>query len=266
MARKKTTSTVREKEAGEDKQISAAVRTMSVLEALSEGGFFTFDELVDKVGLAKPTLFRFLKTLKSLGYIQQHPDSKYSLSLKMLTIGSKALDSMDLHEISRPLIKKLANHFQETVHLAILIDDKVVYIQKVESRHTIRMYSTIGKQAPLYCTSLGKALLAWNPDRHDMVSRIELVPYTKKTITTRKALEAELDAIRERGYAIDDEEHEPDIHCIGAPIFDYSGAVVAAVSVAWPVFRFHAEQESRNAAVVMAAAREISTLMGYEPK
>jgi len=247
-----------------EKQISAAVRTMAVLEALSEGGFYAFDTLVEKVGLAKPTLFRFLKTLKSLGYIVQHEDSRYSLSLKMLTVGSKALGSMDLHDASRPVIKRLAKHFQETVHLAILMDAKVVYIQKVESIHTIRMYSTIGKQAPLHCTSLGKALLAWQPDRDQIIKKLDLVPYTRNTIVTRKALITELNAIRERGYSTDNEEHEPDIRCIGAPVFDYSGSVIAAVSVAWPVYRHKPEDEAKNAATVMEAAGEISKLMGYE--
>jgi IclR family KDG regulon transcriptional repressor len=248
----------------EEKQISAAVRTMAVLEALSEGGSFTFDALVEKVGLAKPTLFRFLKTLKSLGYVLQHEDSRYSLSLKMLTVGSKALGAMELHDASRPVIKRLAKYFKETVHLAILMDAKVVYIQKVESVHTIRMYSTIGKQAPLHCTSLGKALLAWNPDREKIVKKLELVPYTRNTIVTSKSLLAELDAIRELGYSTDNEEHEPDIRCIGAPVFDYSGSVIAAVSVAWPVYRYKPEEEPKNAATIMAAAKEISTLMGYE--
>ena len=169
---------------------------MAVLEALSEGGFYTFDALVEKVGLAKPTLFRFLKTLKALGYIIQHEDSRYSLSLKMLTVGSKALGAMDLHDASRPVIKRLARYFQETVHLAILMDARVVYIQKVESVHTIRMYSTIGKQAPLYCTSLGKALLAWQSDRDQIVKKLDLVPYTRNTIVTRKALIAEIEAAR----------------------------------------------------------------------
>jgi len=254
------------KTSSEEKQISAAVRTMSVLEALSEGGSFTFDELVEKVGLAKPTLFRFLKTLKSLGYIQQRDDSRFSLSLKMLTVGSKALDSMDLHDVSRPVIKRLARHFQETTHLAILMDAKVVYIQKVESVHTIRMYSTIGKQAPLHCTSLGKALLAWHPDRKDIVSQLQLIPYTRKTIVSKSALLAELDAIRARGYSTDIEEHEPDIRCIGAPVFDYSGSVIAAVSVAWPVYRYKTEDETKNAATIIQAAQEISKLMGYEKK
>lgn len=250
----------------DEKQISAAVRTMAVLEALSESGSYTFDTLVEKVGLAKPTLFRFLKTLKSLGYVLQHEDSRYSLSLKMLTVGSKALGAMDLHEASRPVIKRLAKHFKETVHLAILMDTKVVYIQKVESIHTIRMYSTIGKQAPLYCTSLGKALMAWQPDRGKIVRNLELIPYTRNTIVKRKALLAELDAIRERGYSTDIEEHEPDIRCIGSPIFDYSGSVIAAVSVAWPVYRYKPEDETKNATIIMAAAGEISKLMGYETK
>lgn len=248
-----------------DKPISAAVRTMAVLEALSEGGFFSFDTLSERVGLAKPTLFRFLKTLKALGYVLQDDESKYSLSLKMLTIGSKALESMDLYEVSRSVIKRLSNHFKETVHLAIMVDEKVAYIQKVESKYTIRMYSTIGKQAPLYCTSLGKALLAWSQDRQEIIHRLNLVPYTKNTIVSKKNLELELAKTRERGYSIDAEEHETDIHCLGAPIFDFTGAVVAAISVAWPIFRYHPEKEAQNASVIIEAAQEISRLMGSEP-
>lgn len=253
-----------EKKATTDKSISAVVRTMAVLEALSEGGFFSFETLSERVGLAKPTLFRFLKTLKSLGYVSQSEDSKYSLSLKMLNVGSKALESMDLYEVSRNVIKRLATHFNETVHLAIMVDEKVAYIQKVESKYTIRMYSTIGKQAPLYCTSLGKSLLAWAPNQKDIIERINLIPYTKNTIVTTKNLELELAKTRERGYSLDNEEHESDIHCIGAPIFDYSGAPVAALSVAWPNFRYNAARETQNALIIIKAANEISHLMGNQ--
>ena len=247
-----------------DKSISAVVRTMAVLEALSEGGFFSFETLSERVGLAKPTLFRFLKTLKSLGYVTQSEDSKYSLSLKMLNVGSRALESMDLCEVSRNVIKRLAAHFKETVHLAIMVDEKVVYILKVESKYTIRMYSTIGKQAPLYCTSLGKSLLAWASNQQEIMDRINLVPDTKNTIITRQNLELELAKTRERGYSTDDEEHEADIHCLGAPIFDYSGSPIAAISVAWPIFRYDAAKEAQNALVIIKAANEISRLMGNE--
>jgi len=247
-----------------EKSISAVVRTMAVLEALSEGGYSSFETLSEHIGLAKPTLFRFLKTLKSLGYVLQREDSKYSLSLKMLNVGSKTLDSMDLNEVSRLVIKRLAAYFKETVHLAIMVDDMVAYIQKVESKHTIRMYSTIGKQAPLYCTSLGKVLLAWSPDRQDIIHRLNLVPYTKNTIVSKKALALELGKTRERGYSIDAEEHETDIHCIGAPIFDYSGVPIAAISVSWPIFRYDASKELQNALMIMEAANEISHLMGHE--
>ncbi len=260
MTAKKTS----ENEVTTDKSISAVVRTMTVLEALSEGGFFSFETLSERIGLAKPTLFRFLKTLKSLGYVTQSEDSKYSLSLKMLNVGSKALESMDLCEVSRNVIKRLATRFNETVHLAIMVDEKVAYIQKVESKYTIRMYSTIGKQAPLYCTSLGKSLLAWAPNQNDIIERINLIPYTKNTIVTRINLELELAKTRERGYSLDNEEHESDIHCIGAPIFDYSGSPVAAISVAWPNFRYDTASEARNALIIIKAANEISHLMGNQ--
>jgi IclR family KDG regulon transcriptional repressor len=246
-----------------EKAISATVRTIAVLEALAKGGYASLETLAKRADLSKPTLFRFLKTLKNLGYVVQHDDTKYSLSLKMFHIGASALSSIDLYEAARPVILRLAKHFGETVHVAVMMDEMVVYVMKVESKHTIRMYSNIGKRAPLYCTSLGKAMLAWTADADTIVERLELVPYTERTIVAKAALLRELDSTRGRGYSIDSEEHEEKIHCIGAPIFDYSGNVVAAVSVSWPVFRFEARMEGDWAKAVMDAAAEISSVLGY---
>jgi IclR family transcriptional regulator, KDG regulon repressor len=244
--------------------ISAALRTMTVLEALSEGGYASLETLAEKVGLSKPTLFRFLRTLKALGYVLQRDDAKYSLSLKMLNIGSRVLGSMDLLEVSTPVIEGLARHFGETVHLAVMVEYSVVYVKKVESKHTIRMYSNIGKQAPLYCTSLGKALLAWSPDRKEILAKMELLPFTEHTIRSKKALAKELEKVRDLGYSVDAGEHEADIHCLGAPIFDHTGAAIAAISVSWPVFRHLPEKEEENARVIQAAGNEISRLLGHE--
>jgi len=245
------------------KGVSATARTVAILEALAQSGYTSLEPLAQKVGIAKPTLFRFLKTLKGLGYVIQHDDTRYSLSLKMFNVGSQALASMDLYETAKPIVKRLSDAIGETVHLAVMVDESVVYIMKMESKYTIRMYSTIGKQAPLYCTALGKAMLAWNPDREAIVSRIKFSRHTERSIVSAKALKRELDITRKRGYAIDAEEHEDNIHCIGAPVFDYTGQVTAAISVSWPVFRYDLSREPAWAEVIMAAAREISSLLGH---
>jgi IclR family KDG regulon transcriptional repressor len=250
----------------EGKAISATLRTVAILEALAECGNSSLESLAVRVSLAKPTLFRFLKTLKTLGYVLQHEDMKYSLSLKMFNVGAKALQSMDLSTIAQPIIRNLSDHFGETVHVAVKMEDMVVYIMKVESRHTIRMYSTIGRRAHMHCTSLGKALLSWDPDSETLARRIPLVRFTQNTITDIDALLSEMEATRARGYSIDAEEHESNIHCIGAPVFDLSGTVVAAISVAWPIFRFDPAREGEWALEVMAAAKRISTLLGHEQK
>lgn len=250
----------------DEKLISATMRTISVLEALAQRGCTSLEPLATKVGMSKATLFRFLRTLKNLGYVIQHDDTKYSLGLKMFNVGAQALTSMDIYEAARPVLRRLSEHFGETVHLAVMVDEKVLYVMKMESRHTIRMYSTIGKQAPLYCTSLGKALLAWSQDREAIVRRIEFVPYTKHTIDSAEALERELALTKERGYSVDAQEHEENIHCLGAPVFDYTGEVVAAISVAWPIFRFDIAKEKDCAKVIIEAAAELSALLGYGAK
>lgn len=249
-----------------EKAVSATVRTVAILEALSEEGNASLEPLSARLGLAKPTLFRFLKTLKHLGYVIQHDDLTYSLSLRMYNIGAKAMQSMDITKAAEPVIKDLSKRFGETIHVAVMMDEAVVYIMKIESKHTIRMYSTIGRRAPLYCTSLGKSLLAWSPDREALIKNMKFTKYTEKTIVSKKDLRREMDEIRLRGYSIDAEEHEPSIHCIGAPIFDFSGNVVAAVSVAWPTFRFDLSREKEWAMELMKSAALISGRMGFDKK
>jgi len=128
------------------------------------------------------------------------------------------------------------------------------------------MFSRVGRRIPLYCTAIGKVLLAYSrpEERKAALDGVRLVAFTPSTITTRAGLEAELKSIKAKGYGRDAGEHEEGIECIGAPIFDRDGAVVAALSVSWPLFRFEAGKESERAAVVAAAARKVSGILGYE--
>lgn len=245
--------------------VSAAARALAVLESLSRRRSAGLEELSTEMGLAKPTVYRFLQTLQELGYARRDGGERWAMTLKTFNVGSRALDHIDLHSAALPVAEALAEELGETVHMGVLEGDSAVYVLKIESKYTIRMFSRVGRRIPLYCTAIGKVLLAYSSpeERRAALEGVRLVAFTPKTITTRAALEAELKAIRERGYGLDAEEHEEGIRCIGAPIFDRDGAVAAALSVSWPLFRYEGGKEAQRAAAVAGAAREVSALLGH---
>ncbi len=245
--------------------VSAAVRTLSILEHLGHQNAIGLEDLSREVGLAKPTLYRFLLTLQELGYARREHDDRWAVTLRMFNMGSRALDHMDLLSAAKPIAEELAAGLGETVHMGVLDGDSAVYVLKIESRYTIRMYSRVGRRMPLHCTAIGKVILAFSPpaERAAQLDGIKLVAFTPNTLATRLSLEAELERIRREGFGRDDEEHEEGIRCIAAPVFDYTGSVVAAISVSWPRFRFDPASEPAWAEQVKSAAARISSILGY---
>ena len=245
--------------------VSAATRALVVLERLSRQRNIGLEDLSRDVKLAKPTVYRFLLTLQELGFVRRAEGDRWAITLKLFNIGSRALDHLDLHAVARPIAEELSEELGETVHMGVLEGNSAVYILKIESRYTIRMFSRVGRRIPLYCTTIGKNLLAFaqEEDRESALKGVRFQAFTKKTLTTRAALYAELERVREQGFALDDEEHEEGIHCIGAPIFDHTGAVVATISVSWPGFRYERGPEDEKIDHVKAAAGRISAFLGY---
>lgn len=150
------------------------------------------------------------------------------------------------------------------MHLAVLDEGEVVYVDKRESTHTIRMYSAVGRRAPVHCTGLGKAMMAFfSPARQaEILNRRGLKQFTENTLTSVDALQSEFAEIRRRGYALDVEEHEHDICCVGAPVFDYTGQVVAAISVTIPAFRTDVNSLHALGGDVLGAAQSVSRKLG----
>jgi IclR family KDG regulon transcriptional repressor len=245
--------------------ISAAVRVLAVLERLSQQRAIGLEEISREIKLAKPTVYRFLLTLQELGYARRVDGERWAMTLRMFNVGSRALDHLDLLAAARPIAEALSEELGETVHMGVLDGDSAVYVLKIESRYTIRMYSRVGRRMPLYCTAIGKILLAYagNEERDALLEGVRLLAMTKNTLTTRAALDAELALIRAQGYARDNEEREENLHCIGAPIFDYTGAVVAVLSVSWPSFRYQIADEPGWIERVKSAAASISSVLGY---
>lgn len=248
--------------------VSAASRALAVLESLSRRRSVGLEELSREIGLAKPTVYRFLQTLQALGYARRDETERWAMTLKTFNVGSRALDHTDLYASARPVAEALAEELGETVHMGVLEGDSAVYVLKIESKYTIRMVSRVGRRVPLYCTAIGKVLLAYSSaeERKAALDGVKLVAFTPNTLTTRATLEAELKRTKAQGFAQDAEEHEEGIRCLGAPIFDRDGFVAAALSVSWPLFRYERGKEADYAAAIVAAAGKVSALLGYEAR
>ena len=224
-------------------------------------------EIGAKTGLHRSTAHRILMALEYNDLIKQNPDTgKYHLGIKLFKLGHQAVSQLNLREICRPFLSRLMNETQETIHLAVLDDDQVLYLDKVEGPHALRMPSRVGRHIPTYCTSLGKAMLSCLDDHEvkNIFRSRALRPHTVNTVKTLDRLLTELRVIRRRGYSVDNEEIEIGLRCVGAPIKDHTGAMVGAISTAAPSARLAAQKIPGVGKLVMAVAAEISEQLGYE--
>ncbi|MFA6505628.1 MAG: IclR family transcriptional regulator C-terminal domain-containing protein [Treponemataceae bacterium] len=246
------------------KTISAVARAFVIVEKLALVSSSNLEELARATRLAKPTVYRFLLTLRELGYVRKDDADRWFLTMKLFSVGSKALDHIELPTVARPIAQALSADLGETVHMGILDEDDALYILKIESRFNIRMYSRVGKKIPLYCTAIGKTLLADMDEaaRKKAIAAMKLVPFTPNTLRNADTLETELERIRKEGIAADAEEHEMGVTCLAAPIRDHSGRVVAALSTSWPLFRYDAARRDEYAVRIKRAAAEISAILG----
>ena len=243
-------------------------RALAILEVLSaEGPDLSLGEISDKLDLHKSTAHRLTMVLERHKLIERHSVSgRYRLGLKLFELGSRAISHLDLRERARPVLDQLVLETGETVHLGILDDTEVLYLDKVEPARSVRMSSTVGRRNPVYCTAMGKAILAYLPEAQveAIVRKQGLKAVTANTITSFLDLKAELKVIRERGYAIDNEEIEEGLRCIGCVVRDFSGGAVAAISVSGPSFRVTKEKVNALSRPVVSAASILSAEFGFK--
>jgi DNA-binding IclR family transcriptional regulator len=248
--------------------IKSIDKALDVLEILaSEKRAIGVTELSRMLNVNKSTLHGTLTTLLNRGYLEQdHETGKYKLGLAILSIADAALKDLDLRNKAKPIIKKLSQKHNETVHMVVLRQGKVVYIEKQESAQSMRIHTEIGKRLPAHCTGVGKVLLAWldKEERKKIIEQHGLSKFTLNTITDEETLERHLEEIRKNGYATDNEEIEEGLRCVAAPIRDYSGKVIAAISIAGPSMRMSLKKLEEMAQSVMDAAMEISRAIGYK--
>ena len=221
-------------------------------------------ELVQKLGLTRSNLYRLLATLQEMGYLEVTQDAKYILTFKMFMLGSSVVGLKQLSPIVRPYMAHLAEISQENVNLAVMYEHKVLYIDKIESKHYLKIDQPIGQIDPLHCTALGKILLSGLNDLEleIFLRSTNLIPYTKNTITDPKVLAGVVRNVRKQGYAIDFEELSDGIHCIGAPIRDHTNKVIAAISVSGPAVRLTKSKMDQLKVQLIEAVAEVSKKIG----
>ncbi|MBO8127516.1 MAG: IclR family transcriptional regulator [Firmicutes bacterium] len=246
--------------------VTSVSRALDILDLLgSSSKELGVTEISKAMGLPKTTVYRLLTTLMAHQYVNQDVDTgKYRLGLHLAKLGRQVLDHIDLRQAVRPFLKKLATLTGETVHLGILDNNQMIYIDKVESDQMLTMKSRIGASAPVHCTAVGKVLLAYASEKIiETILAQPLTGFTSTTITDPEALRRHLATIRERGYAIDDEEHEIGIRCIGVPVRNHARKVIAAISVAGPAVRITRERLEEIKPLVIEIGHEISHALGY---
>jgi len=250
--------------------VPAVDSAMSILETLGAAQPMSLTELSRKLGLGKSSVYRLLVTLALRGYVEKDPHTDcYRLTYRLFAVGSRAAEQSGLREVAQPIMQRLASRAGETVNLGVLDGFRTVSIYLVESAHPLRIHMRIGGVSA-HATSTGKILLAALPP-DELARRLvgrRLRSLTGRTIKSRSALQAELRRVRDQGYAIDDEECSLGLRCVGAPVRDHRGTVVAALSVVAPCHRLPHEEMPAAIATVRDAAQEISIRLGYtqEPR
>jgi DNA-binding IclR family transcriptional regulator len=209
---------------------------------------------------------QILNTLTSENILKKNSlTNRYFLGVKLFILGDRARANLEIRKVAEPLLKKLKEIFDETVHLTVLDNDEVLYVECFESSKLLRPFQIIGYRAPLHCTAVGKAMMAFlsKPDIDRVIRTKGLKRFTKNTLTDKMSLLKDLEAVVNRGYSVDNIEHEQGVRCIGAPIRNHEGQVFAAVSVTWPSQRLQLSRIPKFAKTVIATANEISQRLGY---
>lgn len=247
--------------------IQVADKIFSVIETLAEIGPCGLVHLSNEISINKTTVHRVLNSLIYMGYVKQDIEtSQYSLTYKIMGLSNQLLHKFDFVEIARPYLKQLVATTNETVHLVQLEGTNALYIDKVESfTNTIRLVSRVGVLIPLYCSGVGKALLAELSDEQIKViwEHSDIKQHTSHTITDFSTFMKEINIIRSRGYSLDNEENELGIRCIATSLCDHYGNPIYAISISAPIGRMDDERIKELKLFILQIkeelARELST-------
>ena len=249
-----------------EKKLSS-LKSLFILEVLSHHSeYIGINKIAAISGYSQSTVHRILNEMIQCGYVEKSENyKKYKLGIHAVILASRFINSNSLITAARDELKELNRITGETVHLVSVSDFEIVYLDKIDTKHTLGLMSAVGKRNPLYCTAAGKAIMAFcsNEWIENFFSTVELKAYTLNTLADSEALCTELSKVRDLGYALDNCEHHNDIICIGAPIFSHSGSnPIAAISIAAPSYRFTIDMARGFAQTVMKSANNISLKLG----
>ncbi len=246
------------------RSVENALKALDYLESCWDEAGVT--EVGQALGVHKSTASRLLATMESRGYVARNGvTGKYSLGMRIVELAKTKLDQLDLRTQARPFLEELVQKTEETAHLAIMDQRTIVYIDKVDTPHTLIMRSRIGYRVCAHCTALGKAILAALPDaRANVILKEEGLPrFTPNTITDPLAFKEHLNRVRIQGFAIDDEEHEEGMRCAAAVIRDHTGGVAGAISVSGPTVRVSRQRVEEIGVLVRDVCGRLSRSLGY---
>ena len=225
-------------------------------------------EITAATGLHKSTVYRLLEVMRRHHFVQfDEASGAYRVGIRLFELGAVAMAGCGFEKYARPALEELASATGETAHVCVLHESEMVHIAKVESNFALRIATPVGGRHPAYCTSVGKAILAYLPPETlaAYLGATELRPLTPKTITSPTLLKAQLRRVAEQGYAFDDEEVHEGVRGVAAPVRDYNGEVVAAITITGPASRITRSKLPKFAAHVITAADNISSRLGYRP-
>lgn len=247
--------------------VQSIQRALSLLEALEDSrGEVGIAELSKRVRLHVSTAHRILATLVARGYARQSPETgRYALGAKALNLAESYLDQMDLRRVVRPVLERLSQETGETANLVILDRREALYLDKVESPQSLRIFSRIGRRAPLYCTAVGKVLLAFRPKEEvdALLGRGPFERLARHTITSATQVRRELEKVRDQGFALDREECEEGACCIAVPIRNAQGDVEAALGISAPTTRVTPRRMEDLIPIMLRTGREVSAQLGF---
>lgn len=250
----------------DDKGVQSLERAFDIIEAIAlEQSGKSLSDISTKTGLAKSTAYRLVSTMVNRGYLDKTDEGKYKIGLKLIEAVSCYINSLELQTEGRPYVARITAKLGLTSHLGVLDGDKVVYIEKMDVVSSVRMYSQIGLRMHAYCSSLGKCLLSnYSKQQLDVImADCSFIKFTENTIAGIDELHEEMAKVRKQGWAMDDEEYEKGHRCIGAPIFDYRGDIIAAISASGDKNLLTDERIEEVAEYVKKTAMELSREMGY---
>ncbi len=247
-------------------KVQALDRAFAVLDLLGESPTpLGLAQVASSLQLHKSTAHRFLMVLERHHMVERTVNGKFRLGLRLFEFGNRAIEQYDLRERAQPHLRRLVAETEETAHLCILEQGHVIYIDKIEPARSVRMITRVGASNPIYCTSVGKAMLAFLPEERaeEIIRKTKFERFTQRTISTLDALRTEIEKTRRRGYAVADEELEEGRRCIAVPILDAQRNPVAAVSVSGPSFRVTAAKIPAIATHLLHCVRNVSVDRGF---